>query len=238
MKPVFRYLLFILLALLPARGSLLQAQPSKVPSDSSRISVRSLPANALKKYRDEEEFNYKQQRPEGISIWERFWAWLYGRGTATNKVITVLVKILLWGFCIFVLVYAILKFTGMSGIGLFAGNRKSDALGYTVTEDDIYGIDFPDSINEATGKKNYRLAIRLLYLQTLRRLADLEMIRWKLNKTNDVYAQELAGTNYYKDFAWLTRAYDYAWYGDFPVQEEQFTEVQQYFQNFQRQLPG
>jgi len=237
LNPVLRYLLFVLLAVVPAQGGLLQAQPAKIPIDSSRLTVRSLPANALQKYRDDEEFNYKQQHPEGISLWERFWYWMYQHSRINNKLMAVVAKILLWGFCIFAFIYAILKFTGMDGIGLFTGNKKQDGLDYEVTEDDIYAINFTEAIADAVGQHNFRLAIRLLYLQTLRRLADRELIRWKPDKTNDVYAQELAGGPLYNDFTWLTRAYDYAWYGDFPVHEEQFTEVQQHFQTFQRQLP-
>ena len=226
----------MVLALVP--GHSLKAQHKGVPADSSGVKVRSLPAGSLQKYRDDEAFNYKQERPRGTSLWARFWFWVFRQlDKADTKGTGLVFRFVLWGLCIFIIVYAILKFTGMSGIGLFAGNRKLEMLGYTVTEDDIYAIDFPQSIAEATGHKNYRLAIRLLYLQTLRKLADREMIRWKLNKTNDVYTQELAGSNYYNGFAWLTRAYDYAWYGDFPVQEEQFAEVQQHFQTFQHQLP-
>jgi len=238
LKPVYRYLFFILLAILPAQGGLLQAQTSKVPADSSSLRVRTLPANTLKKYRDDEDFNYRQQRPEGISAWDRFWLWLYRKGRITNKYTEVVLKLLLWGLCIFAFVYAILKFAGMNGIGLFTGNKKSEWLDYNVTEDDIYAINFSEAIADAIGRKNYRLAIRLLYLQTLRRMADHELIRWKLDKTNDVYAHELTGSHYHDDFTWLTRIYDYTWYGDFPVHEEQFTEVQQHFKTFQRQLPG
>lgn len=237
MKPFFRYLLFVLLALWPARDGLLHAQPVKIPADSLRLKVRSLPAGALKKYRDDDAFDYRQQRPEGMSLWDRFWYWVYQRGNHAGRAWEIFIKVLLWGLCITAFVYTIVKLAGMSGISLFVGSTKQEGLDYDVTEDDIYAIDFKQAIAEATGNGNYRMAIRLLYLQTLRRLADRELIRWKLNKTNDIYAQELAGSNYYNDFARLTRVYDYAWYGDFPVHEEQFAEVQEHFQTFQRQLP-
>ena len=224
--------------LLPGGG--LQAQAKKIPADYAPVRVRSMPANALQKYRDDEAFDYGRQHAEGMSLWERFWRWV-GESMeqiSNNTLLSVIYKMLLWGLCIFALVYAILKFTGMQGVGLFAGNKKAEELDYSVTEDNIYAINFNEAIGKAVADKNHRVAIRLLYLQTLRKLADRELIRWKLNKTNDIYLQELAGGNFYKDFAYLTYAYDYAWYGDFPVQEEQFNTVQQYFKNFQRQLPG
>ncbi len=175
-----------------------------------------------------------------MSSWDRFWYRVFDMlnrlGSARGW--AVFFNFLLWGLCIACFVYAVLKFVGMLGIGLFTGNKRADGLDYEVSEDDIYAINFNEAIAKATEQNNYRLAIRLLYLQTLRRLADRELIRWQLSKTNDVYAQELLGSSYYNEFTRLTNAYDYAWYGDFPVQEEQFRLLQQYFQTFQRQLPG
>ncbi|HEY4151308.1 MAG TPA: DUF4129 domain-containing protein [Chitinophagaceae bacterium] len=241
MKPFFKYFIVVfLLAALQLTAGRLRAQENKVPGDSSAVHLRSISNASLGKYRDDKEFNYSQQHAEGMSLWDRFWAWVnrnIGRAASDNAWWS-FIKLVLWGLCISAFVYAILKFTGMQRIGLFTGNKKAEELDYVVTEDDIYAINFNEAIAKAIEQKNYRLGIRLLYLQTLRRMADRELIRWKLNKTNDVYAQELFGSDYYKDFAWLTLAYDYAWYGDFPVREDRFAELQQHFQTFQRQLPG
>ena len=220
-----------LLVIVQYPGGNPHAQNKKVPADSSQLRVRSIPSAAMDKYRNDDDFNYKQQHPQGISWWERFMMWIARNidTVASSNAWSAFFKFLGWGLCIFAFVYSILKFTG---------NKKAEELDYAVTEDDIYAINFSEAIAKAIEQKNYRLAIRLLYLQTLRRMADRELIRWKLNKTNDVYAQELYGSTYYKDFTWLTNAYDYAWYGDFPVHEQQFTQVRQYFQTFQQQLPG
>ena len=54
---------------------------------------------------------------------------------------------------------------------LFMASHKN-ALSYTVEEDTIYGVDFPGGIAEALSRQNYREAVRLLYLQTLKQLSD------------------------------------------------------------------
>jgi Domain of unknown function (DUF4129) len=216
----------------------LPAQHKTIPGDSSQVTVRSIPTARINKYKNDEAFNYNQQRAKGISMWDRFWYWVGEmiQKASASKFWSGFFKLLLWGFCIFAFVYTVLKFRGMEGIGLFSSNKNNDALEYLVTEEDIYGIDFPGAIQAAIEQKSFRPAIRLLYLQTLRKLSDAELIRWKMNKTNDIYVSELFNTVYYKDFAYLTRAYDYAWYGELPVHEEQFKEVQHYFQIFQQQL--
>ena len=60
---------------------------------------------------------------------------------------------------------------------LFMVSRKN-ALPYTIEEDTIYGVDFPGGITEALSRQDYREAVRLLYLQTLKQLSDAERIDW------------------------------------------------------------
>ncbi|MBS1563375.1 MAG: DUF4129 domain-containing protein [Bacteroidetes bacterium] len=234
MKKILTYLFFLL-----ALVTTIQAQGKTVPADSSRLELRRLPDATLRKYLADEDFNYKQSRGKSLNLWARFWAWLSRQIRVTDDndsgswSVFGIIRLVV---CVAIIIYAILKFTGMSGIGLFTRNKKSEPLKYEVSEEDIYAIDFPKMIAEAAVVKNYRLAIRLLYLQTLRKLADGELIRWKINKTNDTYVQELYGGKYYETFSWLTRTYDYVWYGHFSVQEQQFKEAQQHFQTFQQQL--
>ena len=56
---------------------------------------------------------------------------------------------------------------------LFMRSRKS-TLPYTVGEDTIYGVDFAERIADALARTDYREAVRLLYLQTLKTAQ-----RWK-----------------------------------------------------------
>ena len=72
---------------------------------------------------------------------------------------------------------------------LFMASHKN-ALSYTVEEDTIYGVDFPGGIAEALSRQNYREAVRLLYLQTLKQLSDAERIDWQLYKTPTQYINQ------------------------------------------------
>ena len=73
---------------------------------------------------------------------------------------------------------------------LFMRSHKN-SLPYTVEEDTIYGVDFPKGIDEALSRRDYREAIRLLYLQTLKQLSDAERIDWQLYKTPTQYIYEV-----------------------------------------------
>ncbi|MCI7284253.1 MAG: DUF4129 domain-containing protein [Prevotella sp.] len=70
-------------------------------------------------------------------------------------------------------------------------NAEND--GYIVEEDNIYGIDFPSTIDQALKVGNYREAVRLVYLQTLRHLSDAGKIDWQPAKTPSQYLNEYIG---------------------------------------------
>jgi hypothetical protein len=75
-----------------------------------------------------------------------------------------------------------------------------------------------------------------MYLQALRQLADKNLIRWKINKTNDDYARELSSTSYGPGFNNITISYEYVWYGEFEIEENTFGRIRQQFQQFNREV--
>lgn len=68
--------------------------------------------------------------------------------------------------------------------------KKVDALNYDVTEDTIYGIDFPSEIEKSLDRHDYREALRLMYLQTLKWLSANHQIDWQSFKTPTQYTNE------------------------------------------------
>ena len=46
--------------------------------------------------------------------------------------------------------------------------KENTDSGYVVTDDTIYGIDFEQQIKSALGRDDYRTALRMMYLQTLK----------------------------------------------------------------------
>ena len=97
-----------------------------------------------------------------------------------------------------------------------------NSLPYTVEEDTIYGVDFPKGIDEALSRRDYREAIRLLYLQTLKQLSDAERIDWQLYKTPTQYIYEVR----LPAFRQMTNHFLRVRYGNFEATEELFREMQ------------
>ena len=102
--------------------------------------------------------------------------------------------------------------------------------------EDIFSIPYEKNIAEAIQQNQFRLAVRLLYLQTLMRLSNKNLIQFKQDKTNSQYLAQLYNTAFYKDFFSLTRQFEYTWYGQFPISKEVFEQVQKDFATFNHKL--
>ena len=104
------------------------------------------------------------------------------------------------------------------------------------TLENIHEIDFSEQIAIALQNKNYRLVVRLLYLQTLKQLSDKNLIDWQPEKTNQTYVSELKQQPYHQQFVSLTNQFEYIWYGEFYIDENTFQPIYQSFQEFNTQM--
>ncbi len=102
--------------------------------------------------------------------------------------------------------------------------------------ENIFEINYSKEIESAVAAKNYRLAIRLMYLNLLKELSQKNIIQYRHERTNSDYVQQVFGTAYYKDFFSLTRSFEYTWYGDFKVTDETFARLQTEFNHFKKGL--
>lgn len=142
---------------------------------------------------------------------------------------------MLIGAGIAAIVFFIVKVMGMSSGGLFA-RTGGDGLPYTAETEDINRISFDDAIKEAIENRNFRVATRLLYLQSLKHLADKGYIQWQLNKSNNDYIREVTGKPWQSLFKKLTYSFEYTWYGEMNLANEEFQHLQVQFQQFNNQL--
>ena len=89
---------------------------------------------------------------------------------------------------------------------------------------------------EAEAAGNYRLALRLGYLQLLKLLSDQNLIRWQPDKTNHAYLAELPGEHLRAPFRELTRQFEYVWYGELPLPAGLYQQARAGQQGFRQAL--
>jgi hypothetical protein len=128
-------------------------------------------------------------------------------------------------------------FLTTSNIRLFRNKTKAVEEEQEEETSDIFHMDFDNEIQKAIDSKHFTLAVRLMYLQTLRELSDRNLITYSNERTNGDYLFQLAGKAYYKDFFKLTRSFDYTWYGQFQLSKESFGRIRNDFLSFKQQLP-
>jgi len=119
---------------------------------------------------------------------------------------------------------------------LFFKKTKRKSINNTLFNENIHELNFEQLIKEAVAKEEYRRAVRLHYLKSLKLLNNKDLIDWKINKTNQEYLHELQKTSLKKGFDQLTYWFDYIWYGEFPVSQATFEQVQQNFNTFNQQI--
>jgi len=227
--------LFIFILLLLGVSAFAQQE---VVYDTSEIAARSFNPTEIEKYKSDPAFQYDVAHERPRSWWERFWDRFWerigkmlsteGGWNATKIVLVVIAIIILAGF--------VFIFFGMGKEGFFGKKNVDDPLAYAVSEDDIHAINFDAAIEQAIGSGNFRFAVRLLYLQTLKNLTDAGIINWQLNKTNIAYLRELDGKSYQRNFRELTLQFESNWYGDLPIDAAEFQDVRLQFNQFNKNL--
>lgn len=209
----------------------------QVGTDTSDVVVRSFNNTELQEFKKDKEFHYNGLNEPSKGLWERFWDWIWWRfyEIMRTKNGRTTVWTILIGLGIAAIVFFVIKVMGMSSGGLFARDAES-GLSYTAEAEDINRISFDDAIKEAIENRNFRMATRLLYLQSLKRLADKGYIQWQFNKTNSDYIREVTGKPWQSLFKKLTYSFEYTWYGEMNLANDEFQNLQVQFQQFNNQL--
>jgi hypothetical protein len=214
-------------------------EPSKNKVDTRTISpteVKKLKSGDEYWYVDQAPFGNRQSLPPGVNQkGEKERQEPMERSREFN--FPVWIRVLFWIVLIGAFVAMLIWFLATSDIRLF--RKKSDAVEEKVEDpstEDIFEMNFEKELQKAVEAKNYRLAVRLLYLRTLRDLSNRNLINYTHEKTNSDYLFQLAGTPYYKNFFKLTRSFDYTWYGHFELSQDAFGLIQNDFSSFKQQL--
>jgi hypothetical protein len=202
--------------------------------------IRTIPADTMAAFKRNSSFTYiayldsmlrdeqrkrdsapKQQQEEvvdeGPSIWE----------SGFVKLLFYIVAFGLVGFVLYKL---------FIGQGIFFRNKRQNTIPTVELEETPDESDLEKALRTAIGRKDYRLGTRYLFLMTLQHLGERGIVQLSSDKTNYQYALELSNKPYANHFAQLSLQYEYVWFGNFPVSEQQFNIIQQQHQQFLKQV--
>ncbi|MBC6990439.1 DUF4129 domain-containing protein [Hymenobacter sp. BT491] len=198
--------------------------PQHFPADrSATVTLRRPAPGRLHDFRRQRDFQYVEVKSE-MSAWDLFWMRFW------NKVSEWLNSRSYQGFWRYVfyalflgaIAFVILKLFQVDLTGAFGRSPRRAALAYDTESEDIHALDFNALLAEAEASANYRLAVRLGYLQVLKQLTDHHLIEWQPDKTNQAYVQEMASAPLRLAFTEITRQFEYVWYGELALTAEHY----------------
>jgi hypothetical protein len=145
------------------------------------------------------------------------------RGNNVRTITYILIAL----FFIFIIYRIVVK----NKLFLFYSSKKVRGID-DEEEEDIRDENIDDKINKAVKERDYRNAIRYYYIKGLQLLNNRGLIRYHAQATNHEYVYQLSQNPVAGDFRFLTQVYDFVWYGEFAVNDEQFIRLQSDFKRF------
>jgi len=178
---------------------------------------------------------------ESSGWWSRFKQWLIDffknlfdietnqkAGEITSNIIT------FGGIVIFLLViYFIFKAVmNDEGTWIFGKSSDKNIIPVTDIEQNLNLTDFDALTKNAEKNNDFRLAVRYYYLWLLKKMANAELIEYDVEKTNSDYQNEITPQTIKEDFSYTSYLYNYIWYGEFDVNQEQYAKAKNAFVEF------
>ncbi|WP_375417033.1 DUF4129 domain-containing protein [uncultured Hymenobacter sp.] len=209
------------------------------PDLTAPLPPRPADAARLRELRQQREFTYVEAAPEAASAWDLFWRRV---GQALRRWLASRSYEGFWRWVFYALflgaaVFIVLKLLQVDVTGAFGRSARPVPLGYDTLAENIHEVDFQARLAEAEAVGNHRLALRLGYLQLLKRLADHGLIAWQPDKTNHAYLAELPAAGPLRPaFGELTRQFEYVWYGELPLPASLYAEARAGQQALSREL--
>lgn len=192
----------------------------EVQKDYTPAAKRALDNNNWAQLTKDPAFRYEQPASPttnpSASAWQRFWGKLFHFFASSNG------KILIWAGVALLLVLLIVYILKQNGQLFFSKKDKHIATHTHTNDDEHIPEDWNRYIQDMADAGQYRMALRYGYRYLLELFGTKELLQLQPAKTNYQYLYELANSEWYAPFRQLTQQYEYAWYGGFEVNDQQF----------------
>lgn len=220
---------------LPAQDSL------SVTIDSSRVAARSFSEDLSQKYQGG-EFDYESSlEGESQNFIARALYWIINKiseifGVDIDPVTYQIVEFILYAALILFALYLVVRLLVGNKAAAFFSKTGSKLAPLAIKEEHIEQIDLDQYIKDALTQKNYRLAVRYMYLKALKELSFHNLISWHYDKTNLDYYREIESPRLQDNFKQVSYLYDYVWYGEFEIDASGFANAQRDFERFTKNM--
>jgi hypothetical protein len=205
--------------------------------DTLAIAPRELPQTPSQIYTGN-DFNYIEKPVESnvverflAYIWEKIVSFIYdlfdwdlradsfsGRQIVWITLLSLLVILILIGAVIF-----------FKKFGKTLGRGDETTILVDEVERNLAETDLDKLIENSLSEKNFRLAVRFVYLKILKHLSTKQLIDYQYQKTNYEYAYEIENIDLRAIFRKVSLVFDYCWYGEHQATEQDYLFAKQEF---------
>ncbi|GAA4276232.1 hypothetical protein [Aquimarina mytili] len=210
-----------------------QQDTLQIAIDSSKISVIDFSDDLSEKYTGD-DFDYNTVEGEAENFLGRALNWFFNGlqsifGITINPQLAKLLENIIYILFIGIAIYIVTRvLVGKDAVSFFRKKNKLVAP-INITEEHIEKIDLDALIAGALKEKNYRLAIRYMYLKALQDLSLKKIIDYHFEKTNTDYYREIADITIKQNFNRVSYLYDYIWYGKFELDKNGYLNAKESF---------
>ncbi|HEY0677379.1 MAG TPA: DUF4129 domain-containing protein [Chitinophagaceae bacterium] len=209
-------------------SSVVYQQEEEVPQQPSPPSFRKVPDSVIAALKRKKEFAYAndpaywvREKPDNKPTWIE---WLISQTWF---------RYLILGLMTGILLFAIIRIALSNRLFILRSSKKS---GRTEEDELLQMENLSSLIQEAEVQQDFRLAIRYRYMKALQDMDQRQLIQLNAQYTNWDYVNKLGSHPLKKQFLLLTRAYEYAWYGEFHINQDQYGYIRSEFQQFENSL--
>ncbi|MCB0464219.1 MAG: hypothetical protein KDC78_00900 [Aequorivita sp.] len=234
----FLFIVFFLLHTLAATASIKDSLTVIV--DSSKVVPKHFSENLSEKYSGN-EFDYDSMEGEAENFLGRAISWFFKKlgeifGIHISPEMFQIVKIFVYMLLIIFAIYILVKLLVGDNASSFFSRKSKMVAPLNIQEEHIENIDLDSYIKNALKEENYRLAIRYMYLKSLKLLSLNNIIDWHFEKTNSDYYREIENAALKENFKKTSYLYDNIWYGEYALDKAGFENAEKDFERLNQNL--
>jgi hypothetical protein len=199
--------------------------------DDFKVNVRIFSDDAISKYKNDPAFSYDEEIKDVEDWITKIKNWINNQlvSLRSSEAYYTILDFIYYGLMIIAVLLIIRGLLKADRRGLIFGKLSRDEIKFTENEEEISKLNFDDLISAAIENKNYKLAVRYLFLKSLQLLSEKDLIKINDNKTNNQYLAEIKNDKISRVFSKTTSVFEWIWYGNFPVDEKLMKSSQNEF---------
>ena len=208
--------------------------------DSSKLVQKHFSEDLSQKYSGS-DFDYESMEGEAENFLARAISWFFDKigqifGIHLSPGMYQIIKFIIYALLIVFALYILVKLLVGDNASSFFGRQSKLVAPLNIQEDHIENVDLDSYIKNALKEENYRLAIRYMYLKSLKLLSLNNIIEWHFEKTNSDYYREIENLSLKENFKKASYLYDNIWYGEFALDKTGFENAQKDFERLNQLL--